>query len=118
MAHDDEWEYDDKPEFERERKPKPEPEPTRRAQRLASHRGVLILILGLAGLLLCQILGIVAWVMGNDDLRAMDAGRMDPSGRDLTQAGRICGIIAVVLMAVSLAFILLLLFVGGVSTGP
>lgn len=58
------------------------------------HRGGVILALGAASWLTqCFILGIVAWVMGNNDLRAMDEGRMDSSGRDLTQAGRILGMI-------------------------
>ncbi|MBN2182674.1 MAG: hypothetical protein JW715_12250, partial [Sedimentisphaerales bacterium] len=45
------------------------------------HRGTLILILGILGLVCCVICGIIAWVMGNTDLREIDAGRMDPSGR-------------------------------------
>jgi hypothetical protein len=66
-------------------------------QPVRPHRGVVILVLGILGLLCCFILGIIAWVMGSGDLREMDAGRMDPSGRGLTQAGKICGIISVVL---------------------
>ena len=45
--------------------------------------------------------------MGNDDLREMDFGRMDPSGRDLTNAGRILGIIATVILIFQLAIILI-----------
>ena len=58
------------------------------------HRGSIVLVYGILGLVVCQLLGIAAWRMGNDDLREMDFGRMDPSGRDLTKAGRILGIIA------------------------
>ena len=64
------------------------------------HRGTLILVMGILGLVCCVILGIVAWVMGSADLREMDMGRMDPSGRGLTQAGKICGIVSVALAAV------------------
>ena len=61
------------------------------------HRGTMVLVLGILGIVInCFILGIIAWVMGNQDLSAMRAGTMDPSGEGLTQAGRICGIIAVV----------------------
>ena len=67
------------------------------------HRGTLILVLGILGLTVCGICGIVAWVMGNNDLRAMAAGHMDPAGRGLTQAGRICGMITTILMLVGLA---------------
>jgi hypothetical protein len=38
--------------------------------------------------------------MANADLKEMDEGRMDPSGRGLTNAGRILGIIAVCLIGV------------------
>jgi len=61
------------------------------------HRGATILVLGILGFFCCGIPGIIAWVMGNNDLRAMDAGRVDPSGRSITDAGRICGIVSVCL---------------------
>jgi hypothetical protein len=62
------------------------------------HRGTTILVLGILGLVMCGPLGIAAWIMGNGDLREMDAGTMDPSGRGNTNAGRICGMIATILM--------------------
>ena len=61
----------------------------------------MILVFGILGLLLCQVLGIVAWVMGSSDLKEMNAGTMDPSGRGMTQAGKILGIISTVLMILS-----------------
>ncbi len=61
------------------------------------HRGGLILVLGILGLILCFPLGIAAWAMGNRDVAAMSRGEMDPSGRGLTLAGKICGIAGVVL---------------------
>ena len=66
------------------------------------HRGGLILALGIVGLLLCGFAGIAAWIMGNRDLAEMDAGVMDASGRGMTQAGRVIGIITVVLNVLSL----------------
>jgi hypothetical protein len=62
------------------------------------HRGVLILVFGILGLVVCQFFGIAAWVMGTNDLQEMNYGRMDRSGRDLTKAGRICGIIATAIL--------------------
>lgn len=59
----------------------------------APHRGGLILALGILSWVVCPILSIIAWVMGNQDLKEMDAGRMDPEGRGLTQAGKIIGIV-------------------------
>ncbi|MDH4241328.1 MAG: DUF4190 domain-containing protein, partial [Phycisphaerae bacterium] len=67
--------------------------PPQTQQTLAPHRGTLILILGILSLVCCFICGIVAWVMGNGDLKEMAAGRMDPAGEGMTKAGKICGII-------------------------
>ncbi len=71
---------------------------------LRPHRGVLILVLGILGLVFCCAFGIAAWAMGNSDLREMDEGRMDPSGRGMTNAGRICGMISVILTIAWLVF--------------
>lgn len=62
------------------------------------HRGTLILVLGILSIFVCGIvLGPIAWVMGNNDLREISAGTMDPSGKDMTNAGRICGMIGLFL---------------------
>jgi predicted Zn finger-like uncharacterized protein len=82
----------------------PRPLQSRRRRRFyVEHRGALVLTLGILSLVLCplQVLGPVAWTMGNNDLAAMRSGRMDPSGEGITQAGRICGIIGTVLLALS-----------------
>lgn len=77
------------------------------------HRGAVILVLGILGLVICFILGIVAWMMANTDLREMDAGRMDPEGRGLTQAGKICGIISVILAIIGVVFVFLVPAIAG-----
>ena len=64
------------------------------------HRGTLILVLGILGLVVCAPLAIAAWVMGSGDLKQIDAGTMDPSGRGTTQAGKICGIIGTILLII------------------
>lgn len=65
------------------------------------HRGGLILALGVLGLVVqCPLFSVAAWVMGNHDLREIDAGRMDPEGLGLTQAGRILGMIVSILFLV------------------
>jgi hypothetical protein len=79
---------------------------------LRPHRGVLILVLGIVGIVCCFICGIVAWVMGNNDLKEMAAGRMDPDGRGLTQAGKICGIVGIVIQIVMLVLQLLMMMLG------
>lgn len=57
----------------------------------------MILTLGILGLILCPVCAPFAWFMGWQDLAAMGAGRMDPEGRGLTQAGMILGIVEVAL---------------------
>ena len=78
-------------------------------QTLRPHRGGLILALGILGLVCCFICGIIAWVMGSNDLKEMAAGRMDPAGQGLTQAGKICGMMSVILQIIGLVFWLLIM---------
>lgn len=59
--------------------------------------------------MVCTVCGIIAWVMGARDLKEMDAGRMDPSGRETTKAGKICGMIATILACVALGIALIIL---------
>ena len=88
------------------------PQPPPKSQ-LRPHRGVVVLTLDILGFLVCSICGIIAWVMGNNDLREMQAGTMDPSGQGLTQAGRICGMISVILpIVVSCVILVILLLIG------
>jgi len=86
----------------------PGPWPRRRGRAIGpdgmvANRSALILALGIAGLVgsLCVIpgwlLGSWATRMGTTDIDRMDRGLMDRAGRNLTTAGRICGIIAVIL---------------------
>ncbi|MBI5723044.1 MAG: protein kinase [Planctomycetes bacterium] len=77
---------------------------------LEPHRGTAVLVLGILGMVTCAICGIIAWVMGNADLKAMKEGRMDPAGRGSTQAGKICGMISVILSIIGLAAGILVLF--------
>ena len=85
-------------------------------QLLKRHRGGIILTLGILGIVLCFICGIIAWVMGKNDLRQMDAGTMDPAGRDLTQAGKICGIIGFIVGCIGVGgTILWILFALGIA---
>jgi hypothetical protein len=72
----------------------------------------MILVFGILGLVVCQIFGIVAWVMGNSDLREMAEGRMDRSGEGLTKAGKICGIVSIVLLCIGILIWVLLMILG------
>ena len=73
----------------------------------------MILIFGILGLVgICWPLGIVAWVMGNGDLKEMDAGAMDPGGRSMTNAGRICGMIGTILLIIGVVVLIALFGLG------
>ncbi len=91
----------------------------RGGQLMSPHRGVLILVFGILGIVLCFIFGIAAWIMGSGDLKKMDAGVMDAEGRGLTLAGKICGIISVALFAVGIVIWILItvLAVAGAAAG-
>jgi hypothetical protein len=67
------------------------------------HRGGVILALGILGFFCLGIFGLFAWVMGSSDLQEMDAGKIDPSGRSTTAAGRTIGAAATILWALGAA---------------
>ena len=71
------------------------------------HRGAAVLVLGILGIPVCFICGIIAWSMGSKDLREMRAGRMDPAGQGMTQAGWVCGIIGTILGMIWVGFFVL-----------
>jgi hypothetical protein len=86
---------------------------------LRPHNGTMILVLGILSLVVCGLLGPVAWIMGNSDLAAMRSGSMDRSGEGITQAGRICGMIASILMIVvcSIYGVIFLIAIAGSAAG-
>lgn len=61
------------------------------------HRGTMILIFGILGILCCGIFAVLAWVFGQIDLRKMREGKMDPEGMETTKIGKILGIVGVCL---------------------
>ncbi len=85
------------------------------SQEMKPHRGGVVLTLGIIGIVLCFITGIIAWVMGKNDLREMAQGLRDPEGEGMTRAGMICGIIGVALAAVGILWWLIAVFVIGTA---
>jgi uncharacterized membrane protein YjgN (DUF898 family) len=67
-----------------------------------------VLVLGILGVVICQVLGPFAWSMGNKELQAIDAGRRPPENRGTANAGRILGIVSTALLAIGIVFIVLL----------
>jgi hypothetical protein len=112
----DEYDDDDRPRRRASRDDDYDAPPPRRRDRMDDeyddapprrggkpHRGVMILIFGILSLLCCPLVfGLMAIIMGNGDIKEMDAGRMDSDGRGLTKAGIIIGIIGIVLWAISI----------------
>lgn len=78
----------------------------------SSVNGTLILVLGILGIVCCNVLGPVAWVMGNNALTTLNQGGGDESQRGLVVAGRIMGIIGSVLLILS---VLWMVFFGGLT---
>ena len=70
------------------------------------------MILGILSFVVCQLLGPVAWIMGQADLAEMKKGQMNPQGEGLTRGGMIVGIISTVFLVLGLAFIGLMCAVG------
>ncbi len=98
-----------------------EDRPRRRRRYQQDHRGTLILMLGILSFFFAwPILGIIAWILGANDLKEMRAGRMDPSGESQTNTGRICGMISTLLGAVAMVgccSIYLIFFAAAASHG-
>lgn len=81
-------------------------------------KATLVLVLGILGLVVCQVLGPFAWVMGNRAVAEIDANPGVWDGRGEAQAGRILGIISTVILILSvlvLAFVFVLAIAGIMS---
>ncbi len=67
-------------------------------------QGTTVLVLGILSLVVCGLLGPVAWGMGNRAIKEMDA---EPgvvwSNRGNVAAGRICGMITSIILIVAAA---------------
>jgi hypothetical protein len=68
----------------------------------------MALVLGVLGLLLCQILGPVAWAIGRRAVAEIDASNGTLGGRGAAQAGMVMGIISTVLLGLALVVLLVL----------
>ena len=78
-----------------------------------------ILVLGILSLVVCGVLGPFAWVMGNRALREIDASQGALGGRSSVNAGRICGMIATILIVLAVVLVIGVFALGStVSTSP
>ena len=72
-----------------------------------------ILVLGILSFVCsCFPLGIAAWVLGNRELQAIDAGMRNPANRGTANAGRIIGVVATFLGLIGFVIVIFVLFFG------
>jgi hypothetical protein len=76
-----------------------------------------VLILGILGLVLCQLISPFAWVMGNRVVGEIDASQGQLGGRGAANAGRICGMVGTILMVVGLVFGLVVVVIAIAGVG-
>ncbi|MGH9379408.1 MAG: DUF4190 domain-containing protein [Thermoanaerobaculia bacterium] len=77
-----------------------------------SGKAVTTLVLGILSIVCCGLLGPVAWVMGNGELKAIAAGTSPSSNETMAKIGKILGIIGTVLLVLSLVWVF---FAGGMA---
>lgn len=73
--------------------------------------GTTILVLGILSLVVCQILGPFAWSMGNNALAEIDASPGSYSNRGSVSAGRICGMVSTILLAISIVLVIVFVII-------
>jgi hypothetical protein len=81
-------------------------------------QATLAMILGIVGVVVCQVVGPFAWVIGKRAMNEIDASGGALGGRGQAQAGFILGIISTVLLGLGLIFfvIWLIALIGLAST--
>lgn len=72
----------------------------------------LILVLGIVGLLCCNLLGPVVWYMGKQELQGIAEGRIAAANEGTAKAGMILGMIGTALLVFGILWIF---FFGGMA---
>ncbi|HEV7667767.1 MAG TPA: DUF4190 domain-containing protein [Thermoanaerobaculia bacterium] len=80
------------------------------AQAPASSQATTALIVGIVGIVCCQLTAPFAWYLGNKELQQIAAGLSPVAGQGLAQAGKILGIIGSILLILGLVWFF---FMGG-----
>ena len=76
-------------------------------------QATMALVLGILGLICCNLLGPFAWIVANKELQGIDAGRLPESNRGMAQVAKILGIIGTIFLALVLLWVVLF---GGLAT--
>lgn len=78
----------------------------------AKGNSTLILVLGIVGLLCCNLLGPVVWYMGKQEMQGIAEGRIAAANEGTAKAGMILGMIGTALLVFSILWIF---FFGGMA---
>ena len=78
----------------------------------ASTQAITALILGILGVICCGLMAPIAWYIGNQELRAIQAGTSPAAGQGLATAGKILGMIGSIILALTVFWIF---FMGGMA---
>jgi hypothetical protein len=85
-------------------------------------RATTVMVLGILGIVVCQVLGPVAWWMGKKTVDEIDASGGRLGGRGAAQAGYVMGIVGTVLLIIAVVFLVIYFVVimavigGGMAT--
>jgi hypothetical protein len=76
-------------------------------------RATTSLVLGILGVVLCQVLAPFAWSIGKSTVTEIDASGGALGGRGVAQAGYVLGIVGTVMLALAILWVVVL--IGGVA---
>lgn len=77
-----------------------------------SQKATIILVLGILGIVCCQVFGPIAWIMGRTELAKIRQGLISAQDEGMVKAGMILGIIGTILFALVLLWVV---FFGGLA---
>jgi len=78
-----------------------------------STKATTILVLGILGIICCQIAGPIAWYMGRQELALIRAGSVSAQDETIVKIGMILGIISSILLLLGVIWVV---FLGGLAT--
>jgi len=90
----------------------PPPPPGPPASSSGSSQATTALVVGIVSFVCCNIAGPIAWWLGKKELDAIKAGQSPQAGQGLAMAGMILGIVATILMALGILWVI---FFGGMA---
>jgi len=90
--------------------------PPSAAQYPESSNAITALVVSLGGFILCGVLFPIGWWLGSQEVKAIDAGRRDPSNRGTARAAELIGMIMTIIAVLSIIGVVLLITIGTASS--